>query len=96
MKELSAGSRISSDQHLDKGKCPDDQIEATHLRKVLEVLGHSCNLKEAETILESFAQDYTSRVLIADFEKLYLSGFPPIKDHTKTLNFLKKRIDGFI
>lgn len=35
-------------------------------------------------------------MLIADFEKHFLAGFPPIKEHTKSMNFFKKRLDGFI
>jgi hypothetical protein len=47
-------------------------------------------------ILETFPQNYTSRVEITDFEKHFLSGFPQIQDHMKKLNFFKKRFDGFI
>lgn len=35
-------------------------------------------------------------MLIADFEKHFLSGFPSIQDHMKKLNYFKKRLDGFI
>lgn len=35
-------------------------------------------------------------MLIADFEKHFLSGFPCIQEHNKNLNYLKKRLDGFI
>lgn len=71
-------------------------MESYQLRKVLEVLGHSVNLKQADLILEGFSQNYTSRVLIQDFENQYLCGFPLVKYTTRLFNGFKKRIDGFI
>lgn len=71
-------------------------MEAYHLRKVLEVLGHSYNLKMTEDLLQHFTQDYTSRVLITDFEKHYLSGFPTMPKSRKFANIFKKRLDGFL
>jgi len=35
VKELLAQSKIKSDQQIERGECPDDQIEAHHIRKVL-------------------------------------------------------------
>jgi hypothetical protein len=55
VKAMSSKAQITSDQHLDFEKCPEDQIESYHLRKVLEVLGQSVNLKQSEEILLQFA-----------------------------------------
>jgi hypothetical protein len=54
VKEIKTGLKGQQEKNNTFGPCPDDYIETHQIRKVLEVLGHSVNLKQAEEILKNF------------------------------------------
>ena len=71
-------------------------MEPYHFRKVLERLGITMNLNDADLALENLAQNFTSRLEIKDFESWFLSGRPRMSAVVRKVNEIKKRIDGFI
>ncbi len=71
-------------------------MEPYHFRKVLERLGITMNLKDADLALENLAQNFTSRLEVKDFESWFMSGRPQMSAVVRKANEIKKRVDGFI